>query len=107
MALNEVSGVFKNTNKGGGILLDPSVSFQIAGDEPTVPASLVRQYALVDGVALTGEARSGKQGYLLEKIASIAGGLPTNFKTRPAFARLVAVDPYERFNLGINGDPSM
>jgi len=107
MALNEVSGVFKNTNRGGGVLLDPAVSFQIAGDEPAVPAALVRQFALVDGVSVTGEARSSKQGYLLEKIASIAGGVPADFKARPTFARLVAVDPYERFNLGINGDAAM
>jgi transcription termination factor Rho len=107
MALNAVSGVFKSGNKGGGLLLDPVVSFQVVGDEPAVPAPLVHQFGLVDGAAVTGEARHGKQGYLVEKIETIAGGAAADFKSRPAFARLVAIDPYERFNLGINGDASM
>jgi transcription termination factor Rho len=104
---NAVSGVFKSTQKGGGVLLDPVISFLPAGDEPVVPAALVRQFGLVDGAAVTGEARNSKQGYFVEKVTTIAGGDPAAFKTRPTFARLVAVDPYERFNLGINGDASM
>jgi transcription termination factor Rho len=104
---NTVSGVFKTTNKGGGVLLDPAISFQLAGDEPTVPAALVRQYGLVDGAAVTGETRRGKQGVVLEKIGTIGGGPAEAFKTRPTFARLVAVDPHERFNLGIKGDAAM
>ena len=102
-----VSGVFKGTQKGGGVLLDPAISFQSAPDDPIVPAALVRQFGLVDGAAVTGETRSGKQGVILEKITSIGGADPAAFKTRPTFARLVAVDPHERFNLGINGDASM
>jgi transcription termination factor Rho len=105
--LSTVSGVFKSGQKGGGILLDPAVSFQTLGDEPTVPAALVRQYGLVDGAAVTGEARHSKQGFLLERITTIAGRDPAAFKSRPTFARLVAIDPFERFNLGINGDASM
>ena len=109
MAANEnvVSGVFKTTQGGGGVLLDPELSFQVAGDEATVPASLVRQFGLVDGAAVTGEARHGKQGFVVERVTSIAGGDPAKFKSRPPFARLVAIDPFERFNLGVNGDASM
>jgi transcription termination factor Rho len=77
------------------------------GDEPTVPASLVRQFGLVDGAAVVGEARHSKQGFSLERVSTIAGGAPEAFRARPTFARLTAIDPYERFNLGINGDPSM
>jgi transcription termination factor Rho len=67
----------------------------------------VRQFGLVDGAAVSGEARSGKQGYRLETITSIAGHDPAIFRTRPTFARLVAIDPFERFNLSIHGDTSM
>lgn len=105
--LNAVSGVFKTTQKGGGVLLDTAVSFQAGPDDPTVPAALVRQFGLVDGAAVAGEARSGKQGIVLEKVQTIGGGAPAAFKSRPAFARLTAIDPHERFNLGINGDASM
>ena len=104
---SEVSGVFKTTTKGGGVLLDPTVSFQVMGDEASVPAALVRQYGLVDGAAVVGEARHGRQGFHVDRITAIAGHPPAEFKTRPTFARLVAVDPHERFNLGINGDASM
>ena len=102
-----MSGVYKTTQRGGGVLLDPAISFQMAGDEPFVPAALVRQYGLVDGAAVTGMARHSKQGFQLEKITTIAGGDPAAFRSRPTFARLVAVDPHDRFNLGINGDASM
>ena len=105
--LDTVSGVFRATQKGNGILLDPAISFQVAGDEPSVPASLVRQFGLVDGAAVTGEARHTRQGFQLEQVTTIAGGTPAEFRARPTFARLVAVDPYERFDLGINGDLSM
>ncbi len=105
--LSKVSGVFKSTQRGGGVLLDPAISFQPAGDEPVVSGALARQFGLVDGAAVTGEARSGKQGTMLEKVTTIAGGSPEAFKTRPTFARLTAVDPHERFNLGILGDAAM
>ncbi len=102
-----VSGVYKGTQRGGGVLLDPAISFQSAPDDPAVPAALVRQFGLVDGAAVTGETRNSKQGIVLEKITSIAGVAPENFKSRPTFARLTAVDPHERFNLGVNGDAAM
>jgi transcription termination factor Rho len=102
-----VSGVYKGTQRGGGVLLDPAISFQSAPDDPAVSAALVRQFGLVDGAAVTGETRHSKQGIVLEKITSIAGVAPENFKSRPTFARLTAVDPHERFNLGVNGDAAM
>jgi transcription termination factor Rho len=105
--VTDVSGVFKTTQRGGGVLLDPAVSFQTMGDEPHVPAALARQVGLVDGAEVAGAARHGKQGFVLERVATIAGGDPAAFKKRPTFARLVAIDPFERFNLGINGDASM
>ncbi len=103
----EVSGVFKTTQRGGGLLLDPAVSFQMMGDEAHVPPALVRQWGLVDGAAVSGVARHTKQGLSLERVMTIAGEAPAAFKARPTFARLVAIDPFERFNLGINGDASM
>ncbi len=102
-----VSGVFKLTQRGNGVLLDPSVSFQSLPDDPVVPAQLARQYGLVDGAAVEGTVRPSKQGPALDRITAISGADPAAFKQRPAFARLVAVDPYERFNLGITGEPAM
>lgn len=102
-----VSGVFQTTQKGSGALRDPAFSFQAGPEDPAVPAALARQFGLVDGAAVTGWARRGKQGITLAEIATIGGGDPAAFKARPAFARLIAIDPYERFDLGITGDAAM
>jgi transcription termination factor Rho len=102
-----VSGVFKSTQRGAGVLLDPSVSFQSLPDDPVVPAPTVREFGLVDGAAVEGTTRPTKQGPTLDKVVTIGGEAPAHFKRRPTFARLVAIDPHERFNLGITGEPAM
>ena len=105
--MTEVSGVFKATGRKGGVLLDPAVSFQPTHEDPQVPPALVKEFGLVDGAQVTGKMRRGRQGVTLSEITAIAGGPPEAFRARPAFARLVAVDPSERFELGATGDVSM
>jgi transcription termination factor Rho len=106
--MTETSGYFKTTQRGGGVLLDPAISLQSTPDDVVVPAALVKQYGLVDGAAVVGNAQRSKQGALtLHAVTSIGGGPPETFRTRPTFARLVAVDPFERFDLGITGELSM
>ena len=102
-----VSGVFKATQRGAGVLLDPAISFQRTPEDVIVPAALVKQFGLVDGAAVEGRARPGKGGPVLAEVERIGGGPPEAFRSRPAFARLVAIDPFERFNLGITGETSM
>lgn len=103
----EISGVFKATGRRGGVLRDPAISFVPTDEDPRVPAGLVKEFGLVDGAQVTGTTQRTKQGLSLSKITSIAGRPPEEFRDRPTFARLVAVDPSERFDLGAMGDVSM
>ncbi len=102
-----VSGVFKTTRRGAGVLLDPAFSFQRGPDDVIVPPALVKQYGLVDGARVEGAAQRGKQGLTLARVESIGGAPPDVFRQRTPFARLVAVAPFERFDLGHSGETSM
>lgn len=104
--MQAATGVFKTTQRGAGVLLDPAYSFQPGPDDVTVPPGLVRQYGLVDGAAVVGEAQAGKQGLALAKVTTIGGGTPEAWRQRTPFSRLVAISPHERFDLSITGAPA-
>ena len=93
----------QKAKRGAGTLLDP--------DQPWnpvhVPAVLVREYGLVEGATVTGPVKPGAHGPQLAGITSICGLSPGAFQERTPFARLVAVSPDERFDLGASGEPAM
>jgi transcription termination factor Rho len=105
--MEQRSGVFQRTQRGAGVLRDPAVSFQPMPDDILVPPALVKRYGLEDGASVMGRVRQEKQGPALVEIVQICGQPPEKYKARPAFARLTAVDPFERFDLGITGETSM
>ena len=99
---NEQSGILMRAGKGGAALHDP-----VGGSSRLqVPAKLIREFALVDGALVSGSVRQGKKGPELASVASICGLTPEAFRERTPFSRLVAVDPDQRFPLGISGEPS-
>jgi transcription termination factor Rho len=104
---NTVSGILKLIKKSSGILRDPTYSLRPGPEDVWVPTQLIRQYNLVEGVTVTGSSQTGKKGPRLVEIESVCGLTPEAFKARTAFSRLVAVDPCERFNLGLTGEMSM
>jgi transcription termination factor Rho len=97
------SGILKLTRQGAGVLRDLTRS---SSNVVTVPARFVREYKLVEGATVTGPARQGKQGLELIAVESVCGQEPAAFQTRKPLANLIAIDPSDRFNLGITGDPS-
>lgn len=99
---DNVSGILKRT-KNGGVLRDPARWL----DEAMVPAQLMREHNLVEGARVTGRTQNGRQGLELVSIESVCGLPPGEFQKRTPFARLVAVDPSERFHLAAGGDVSM
>jgi transcription termination factor Rho len=105
--MDRVSGILKIAQGGNGVLLDPEWLARPSGQEPRVPSSLIRQYGLVQGVALTGEARPGKSVPELTAVESIGRLAPAGFAARTRFDRLIPVDPMERFDLGSTGDVSL
>ncbi len=102
-----VSGVFKFTKKGGGVLRDPLFSFRRRPGEVMVPAGLIREYRLVEGATVTGSVRQGRSGPLLSSVESISELTPKAFHARMPYKALTAIDPCERFDLAASGDTSM
>ncbi len=102
-----VSGVFQVGKRGAGVLLNPEHSFRPQTNDVSVPASLVKQYGLVTGAAVTGQVGSGKTGPRLKSIESICGCTPEQFAQRQRFEDLVAINPTERFHLEAGGEVSM
>ena len=97
------SGILQLTKSRAGYLLDPA---QLT-DQVVVPASLIRKHRLPQGATVTGPVRSGKEGLELAAVEAVCGLSPAAFQQRPAFKRLVAIDPTERFNLAVTGETSM
>ena len=98
------SGILHLNRQGAGVLRDLTKS---SSQQVTVPAQLVKQHKLVEGAAVTGPARQGKQGLELTAVESVCGLTPEAFQARKLLPQLVAIDPADRFNLGAAGDPAM
>ena len=67
----QVRGVLQTMRQGGGFLRDPEVSYQPLRDDPWLSTALIRDYRLVEGAAVVGEAKPGKQGLQVTTITSI------------------------------------
>jgi transcription termination factor Rho len=104
---SHVCGVLKLNKKNGGVLRDPARSFRTSPTDPHVPPQLVRKCALSEGVLVSGSVQKRKHGYVLDNVDSVCGIAPEQFRQRPRFAELVAIDPRERFDLGRTGDVTM
>ncbi len=98
------SGVLKLARQGTGVLRD---LMRPASGEVLVPTRLIREFKLVEGATITGSMRKGKQGAELASVETICGLAPEGFHTRTPLARLVAIDPCERFHLAVSGETSM
>jgi transcription termination factor Rho len=101
------SGILKCLPRGGGSLRDPSLAFQPGQQDASVSARLIREHGLVEGTAIQGQVRRGRNGYELTTVESICGLDPAQFQARTRFEHLVAIDPTQRFRLGDAGHPSM
>ena len=102
-----VGGVLKLTKKGAGMLRSPARSFREAPEDIRVAPELIQQQGLVEGARVVGETRNGRQGLELATVESICGLPPDRFARRVRFQDLVAIDPYQRFDLAGSGDTSM
>jgi transcription termination factor Rho len=103
---DRTKGILKRIRGGAGTLCDPSSASLPADREPYVPAKLIRQHDLVEGACVTGTIQSSKQGLQLATVETVCGLDPEAFRKRTPFARLVAIDPCERFHLAVTGETS-
>ncbi|MBN1866454.1 transcription termination factor Rho [Candidatus Sumerlaeota bacterium] len=102
-----IAGILRLSDKGVGVLCDPERSLRPFAPRVAVPAPLVRKYSLVSGAALAGPVRRNGPVRELTGVETVCGLAPEAFRDRTPYAKLVAVDPSERFDLGVTGDLSM
>ncbi len=103
----DATGVFESQPRGGGYLRDAARSFQPAVTDVFVPQALVGASGLVDGAVVAGPTAPGPQGRQLRSVTTVCGIDPAAFRAREPLARLPAINPQRRFDLGTGGDPAM
>jgi len=108
MAETEViHGVLKRIDKQQFAVRTADKSYRPRHPEVLVLPELMRRYPLVEGASATGQVEQRKGKPKLVSIEMLGGLSPQAFAKRPRYSDLVAVDPFERFNLGISGQESM
>ena len=101
------TGVLKRINKDRFSLRTVDRSYRPGPLAANVPPDLVRRFGLIEGAGVTGQVEVKKGKRVLASVDSVGGLPPQEFRGRPHFADLTAVDPYERFHLGVSDQESM
>ncbi len=102
-----ITGILKRINKEQYSLRTSERCYRPGPTAANVPMDLIRRFGLVEGAAVVGRFDLKKGKRLLTSVESVGGRPPEEFRRRQRFTDLVAVDPYERFNLGACGQESM
>jgi transcription termination factor Rho len=97
------SGILKR-GRGTAVLVN---AVQLAAEDIAVPARLIQEHGLVEGATVTGLVRETRNGRELASVSAVCGLAPEAYRDRTPFARLVAIDPDERFNLAACGEMAM
>jgi len=97
------TGILKR-GRSGAVLIN---AVQPAGGNVSVPARLLAEHALIEGATVTGPTTPGRWGRELAGVTTVCGLPPATYRARPPFARLVALDPTERFHLAAGGEIAM
>jgi len=102
-----IRGVLKRIDKQQIAVRTAERSYRPRHPEVLVLPELAHRYPLVEGASVTGQVEQRKGKPKLVSIETLGGLSPEAFAKRPRYSYLGAVDPYERFNLGIAGQESM
>jgi transcription termination factor Rho len=102
-----VAGILKRINKDQFSLRTADRSYRVGPLTATVPSDLVRRFGIVEGAAIVGQVDVKKGKRVVVSLDSVGGLPPAQFRGRPHFSDLVALDPYERFDLGACKQESM
>ncbi|MFZ9034182.1 MAG: transcription termination factor Rho [Anaerohalosphaeraceae bacterium] len=107
MSAETIAGILKQINGNQFAVRRPEQSYRPGHIEIMVAGPLIRQHRLAEGASVTGTLERVKGRPTLTGIETLGGLTPEEFKKRPGFKDLVAVDPHERFDLGAGGVTSM
>jgi transcription termination factor Rho len=100
-------GVLKIARDRTGSLRDPKRSFRPSTDDIMVSARLIAKYSLVEGATVTGPIKQRRGQRLLSDVETICGINPDEFHNRVPYTRLTAIDPDQRIDLSVTGEPSL
>jgi transcription termination factor Rho len=100
-------GILKRLGKNQFAVRLAERSYQADHSQIMVHPELTGRYDLAEGAMVTGQVERKKSGYRLVSIEFLGGMRPEDFRSRPRFEDLVAIDPYERFDLGSSGREEM
>jgi transcription termination factor Rho len=101
------TGILKRVNKDQYSLRTGDRSYRTGPLMASVSPDLVRRFGLVEGAMIVGQVEVKKGKRVLISVETAGGVPPEQFRRRPRFTDLVAVDPLERFNLGACKQESM
>ena len=107
MSNETAAGILKIPPRGTGVLCDPANSLRPFAPPIAVPARLIREHTLIQGVTLAGPLRRQGNATELAGVEEVCGLTPQAFRSRTPYAHLTAINPCERFDLGVTGDVSM
>jgi transcription termination factor Rho len=102
-----VEGVLELHPRGYGFLRDPARNYAAQPSDPYVPAALIQQHHLREGLLLTGPVEAvhrGTNGPRLARLDRIEGAPPDRY-VRRNFDDLTPVDPHEQIVLETGAEP--
>jgi transcription termination factor Rho len=102
-----VQGVLELHPKGFGFLRNPGRHYAAQAADPYVPAPLVQQFRLREGLLVAGPteaARRGANGPRLARVEHIEGLAPDKYSRRN-FDDLTPIDPHEQITLETGPEP--
>ena len=102
-----ITGILKNINKQQLVIRTAERSYRAEPSEVIVQPDITRRLGLTKGAIVTAQIELKKGKRKLVSIDSVGGMKPEAFRKRPRFTDLVAIDPHERFDLGVSGQESM
>ena len=104
---DKITGILKRIDRGQFVVRTGDRSYRKVQFEIMVSTELARQYPLCEGAAVTGLVERKKGKARLLSIETLGGVEPKAFEKRPRFSDMVAIDPHQRFDLGLSGNTSM
>jgi len=96
--MTEINNVIlKIIENKGAFLVDPGDPF--SKNQTYVPANFIREFGLCAGATISGTAKTGDKGLILDQIDTVCGLSPQDFKNRIPLRKLIPISPHERLDL--------
>jgi transcription termination factor Rho len=102
-----VEGVLELHPKGFGFLRSPSRHYEAQQGDPYVPAPLIQQLRLREGLLIAGPTEAGRRGVTgprLARVEHIEGEAPDRYARRN-FDDLTPIDPHDQIVLETGAEP--